>query len=251
MIFAIMLTLAYILYYATMVTFDLTAKSKSDTAKEEVISAADGQEEEYAPKSVVENTETGGFSFVDNVPQEESQQEKIEEAEEEKVQESIDSLQNNEQTATDNVEDQSRIRTCADVDDHISEETETVVEQEEAAPGEEVAEEDAPSDEEELPNLSTVNYEEQKEEEPHDNEPFDESKVFDPELSQPKYGVATIVEPEYSDELVSHANEVNDALSSIDVRDNGCDPFVLANVIRDKALADSKNIETEDEVTRY
>jgi len=258
MIFVIVLTLAYVLYYAALITIDLTAKSKSEVAKEEVISAADGQEEEYAPKSVIENAETGGFSFVDNVSQEEPQQEKIEEAEEEKVQEApteervykptvpADEQPEDDVQETESATDEEKVPT-----DTISEETSEEVD----APTEETHDEDEPSeaitDEEELPNLSTVNYEEQKEEESQDNEPFDESKVFDPELSQPKYGVATIVEAKYSDELVYHANEVNEALSSIKVKGNGYENFELAPIIRNKTLADSKNIETEDEVTRY
>lgn len=65
-IFAIVLTIAYVLYYATIITMDLNAKSKKEGEQEETISASDTKdaEEEYAPQTVLEDTKTGGFSFL-------------------------------------------------------------------------------------------------------------------------------------------------------------------------------------------
>jgi len=269
MIFATVLTIGYILYYATIITFDLRAKSKTDAAKEEVISVADAadtnnnQVEEYAPKSVVENAETGGFSFVDSVPQEESQQEKIEEAEEEKVAETVDTPQGNEGNNADEVETGEPVsEPTTDGENQPTEEAEAVTDQEaagngDAAPEEEQAndeqqaEDNQSDDDDDLPNLSTINYVEQQEQEQQPEEPFDESKVFDPELSQPKYGV-TIFEPQSSNEVIAHANDVNEALLSIATKSNNSyDVFDFDSLLRDKALAESKNIETRDEVTRY
>ena len=67
-LFVIVLTFGYILYYAAMLTIDLNAKSKSEASPEETTIPADGLtdgEEEYAPRNVVENTATGGFGFED------------------------------------------------------------------------------------------------------------------------------------------------------------------------------------------
>lgn len=64
-IFAIVLTIAYVLYYATIITMDLNAKSKKEGELEETISAVDGKEidEEYAPQTVVEKCGNRRFLF--------------------------------------------------------------------------------------------------------------------------------------------------------------------------------------------
>ena len=61
-IFVIVLTIAYVLYYATIITMDLNAKSKKEGEHEETISASDTKEveEENAPQTVL--VVTGGFS---------------------------------------------------------------------------------------------------------------------------------------------------------------------------------------------
>lgn len=43
-IFVIVLTIAYVLYYATIITMDLNAKSKKEGEHEETISASDTKE---------------------------------------------------------------------------------------------------------------------------------------------------------------------------------------------------------------
>ena len=45
-IFVIVLTIAYVLYYATIITMDLNAKSKKEGEHEETISASDTKEAE-------------------------------------------------------------------------------------------------------------------------------------------------------------------------------------------------------------
>lgn len=45
-IFAIVLTIAYVLYYATIITMDLNAKSKKEGEHEETISASDTKDAE-------------------------------------------------------------------------------------------------------------------------------------------------------------------------------------------------------------
>ena len=77
-IFAIVLTIAYVLYYATIITMDLNAKSKKEGAHEETISASDTKDaEEYATQTVLEDTKTGGFSFLEPT---ENNEKSIEEA---------------------------------------------------------------------------------------------------------------------------------------------------------------------------
>ncbi|MGN0052109.1 MAG: hypothetical protein ACI37N_13105, partial [Prevotella sp.] len=57
-IFAIVLTLGYILYYAAMITIDMTARKKSDAATEETINT-DGfsdsdSDDDVVPRNVIE-----------------------------------------------------------------------------------------------------------------------------------------------------------------------------------------------------
>lgn len=78
-IFVIVLTIAYVLYYASIITMDLNAKSKKEGEHEETISASDTKEaeEENAPQTVLEDTKTGGFSFLEST---EAMENSIEEA---------------------------------------------------------------------------------------------------------------------------------------------------------------------------
>lgn len=78
-IFVIVLTIAYVLYYATIITMDLNAKSKKEEEHEETISASDTKEveEENTPQTVLEDTKTGGFSFLEST---EAQGNPVEEA---------------------------------------------------------------------------------------------------------------------------------------------------------------------------
>lgn len=67
LIFAIVLTIGYVLYYAAIITMDLNAKPKFGASAEENIVVGDStdDQDEYKPKAVVENPETGGFNFLD------------------------------------------------------------------------------------------------------------------------------------------------------------------------------------------
>ena len=77
-IFVIVLTIAYVLYYATIITIDLNAKSKKEGEHEETISASDTKDaEECAPQTVLEDTKTGGFSFLESTENNENSIEEV------------------------------------------------------------------------------------------------------------------------------------------------------------------------------
>ena len=82
-IFAIVLTLAYVLYFAAMITTDLAALKKAAETEEENINIGTTSEEvdEFAAQNVVEDPSTGGFNFVSSQQKEEAATE-IAEAEE-------------------------------------------------------------------------------------------------------------------------------------------------------------------------
>lgn len=220
LIFAIVLTIGYVLYYAAIITMDLHAKPKDGASVEENIVVGDNadDQDEYKPKTVVENMEAGGFGFLEEkaesgIPEEEPE-------ENAQVQEE----------ALPSVEEQSQ-----------EEENQLSLEEAEDA-AEEAAEEEN--------GIPVLEY--HADETPADNqtETFDESEAFDPELSQPKYGVSTIVEPKVSEKLIQQIEKVNADNASIQLRGNVISSFDLAEIIRKKKDGNC-NIDFKDEITKY
>lgn len=247
-IFVIVLTLGYILYYAALITIDMTAKQKSDAATEETIDAdgysEDDADDDVVPRNVIENTETGGFSFSPSVPVIEEPAEIDEADEEEPLSAQTEDVDGN------TVEDAAEEDTA-----EASEEPSDVPAEEEQETDEQVSEEEAPVEEpseqptEEEP-VSGIEYYQEKPEDDTDKNDFDVNDAFDPDLMTPKYGVTELVEPPVSDEAQEKANMVNASLLSIASKGNQMDSFDLTRVIREQR-AEQLNIETHDEVTNY
>ena len=248
LIFVIVLTLGYILYYAALITIDMTAKQKSDAATEETIDAdgysEDDADDDVVPRNVIENTETGGFSFSPSVPVIEEPAEIDEADEEEPLSAQTEDVDGN------TVEDAAEEDTA-----EASEEPSDVPAEEEQETDEQVSEEEAPVEEpseqttEEEP-VSGIEYYQEKPEDDTDKNDFDVNDAFDPDLITPKYGVTELVEPPVSDEAQEKANMVNASLLSIASKGNQMDSFDLTRVIREQR-AEQLNIETHDEVTNY
>ena len=247
-IFVIVLTLGYILYYAALITIDMTAKQKSDAATEETIDAdgysEDDADDDVVPRNVIENTETGGFSFSPSVPVIEEPAEIDEADEEEPLSAQTEDVDGN------TVEDAAEEDTS-----EASEEPSDVPAEEEQETDEQVSEEEAPVEKpseqttEEEP-VSGIEYYQEKPEDDTDKNDFDVNDAFDPDLMTPKYGVTELVEPPVSDEAQEKANMVNASLLSIASKGNQMDSFDLTRVIREQR-AEQLNIETHDEVTNY
>ena len=247
-IFVIVLTLGYILYYAALITIDMTAKQKSDAATEETIDAdgysEDDADDDVVPRNVIENTETGGFSFSPSVPVIEEPAEIDEADEEEPLSAQTEDVDGN------TVEDAAEEDTA-----EASEKPSDVPAEEEQETDEQVSEEEAPVEEpseqpmEEEP-VSGIEYYQEKPEDDTDKNDFDVNDAFDPDLMTPKYGVTELVEPPVSYEAQEKANMVNASLLSIASKGNQMDSFDLTRVIREQR-AEQLNIETHDEVTNY
>ena len=247
-IFVIVLTLGYILYYAALITIDMTAKQKSDAATEETIDAdgysEDDADDDVVPRNVIENTETGGFSFSPSVPVIEEPAEIDEADKEEPLSAQTEDVDGNA------IEDAAEEDTA-----EASEEPSDVPAEEEQETDEQVSEEEAPVEEpseqptEEEP-ISGIEYYQEKPEDDTDKNDFDVNDAFDPDLMTPKYGVTELVEPPVSDEAQEKANMVNASLLSIASKGNQMDSFDLTRVIREQR-AEQLNIETHDEVTNY
>lgn len=248
-IFAIVLTLGYILYYAAMITIDLTTKQKSDKDTEETITAGgDADEDDFVPRSVIENTETGGFSFSSPAPEESETVEEIEEAQEEEPVSETEDIADNDKVSED----------VSEVTDEDATTEEPAPETLEDAPSESTPEQENEDDDERSADESTqpkveepipgVEYYVEKEEEADDD--FDVNDAFDPDLMTPKFGITEMVEPSVSDEVHEKAATVNASLLSIESKGNQMSGFDLSCVIREHR-AEQHNIETHDEVTNF
>lgn len=236
-IFAIVLTLGYVIYYGAMVATDLAAQSKRQGDETETIDT--GTEEDdfvHTAKSVYEDPDNGGFGFTTDVPEEPAQviQEAEEEPEEvpEPTNETVE-----EETPAEEAEEPLSEGTAKETSDEPTDTDEP-----------EVQEDPEPEVEEDDDGLVTVEYTEQQEEKKE--ELFDVNQAFDPSLTQPKFGVSQVIEPSASPETQQKANEVNNALESIERLGNQHKPLVLANLLKNKELSEQHNIDTRDEVTK-
>lgn len=221
LIFAIVLTIGYVLYYAALIAMDLHAKPKDGVSAEENIVVGENadDQDEYKPKAVVENTETGGFGFL----------------------EEKDGLVFSEDNPEEEPQIQEEVFPSVEEEEQPQEKEEELV-SEESNDGEEKA-----MEEDEIPVLEYKADETPTGNEP---EPFEESDAFDPELSQPKYGVSTIVEPQVSEKLVQQIEKVNAENASIQLKGNVISSFDLAEIIRKKKDGNC-NIDFKDEITKY
>ena len=175
-IFVIVLTLGYILYYAALITIDMTAKQKSDAATEETIDAdgysEDDADDDVVPRNVIENTETGGFSFSPSVPVIEEPAEIDEADEEEPLSAQTEDVDGN------TVEDAAEEDTA-----EASEEPSDVPAEEEQETDEQVSEEEAPVEKpseqttEDEP-VSGIEYYQEKPEDDTDKNDFDVNDAF-------------------------------------------------------------------------
>ena len=200
-IFVIVLTLGYILYYAAMITIDMTAKQKSDAVTEETINA-DGysdsdEDDDVVPRNVIENAETGGFSFSSPEPVITEPVDIAEANEEEPL---STTTVDEEETTIDEAKDEDTNEGTDDPDEvsDASEETEQPMDEQPSE--DEVSADETPEMEDEEEPVSGIEYYEEKPEENTEKQDFDVNDAFDPDLLTPKYGVTELVEPPVSDE---------------------------------------------------
>ena len=228
-IFAIVLTIAYVLYYATIITMDLNAKSKKDGEHEETISAGESHEteEEDIPQTVVEDTKTGGFSFVNPLT----------DIQESKIQEAIDSQK---PSPIPNDEPSSEIA------DNPNETTESNPSEIEDNPP---TEEDLDKDGDEDDTISTSEFSEEAPSREEEDELFDESKAFDPNIAQPQYAVSSIISDEKDVAIVQRIDSITQRMVDNYPKGGGLrSPIQLASEMRENR--EHSNIEIKDEYTQ-
>lgn len=263
-IFIIVLTLGYVLYYAAMITIDLTAKEKSETVTEETIDADDEDEEEneYAPRNVSEDSANGGFSISEpDTSDVEEASEEISEADEQSPEDDAHNIEDNEDPSETESATNGDVEDVSDIEESDDEQPSNEQSSDEENPSaDEAPTEDAPIDEEpdgttgtenEPPIITMVKYSEEEPAEKQEEEPFDEDKAFDKTLFTPKYDVTEIVGPTVSPKILSHAIETNDAMSSIVTKANhAMDAQTLSEAMR-QGSNNKYGIETTDEVQKY
>ena len=237
-IFAIVLTLAYVLYFAAMITTDLAAMKKAAETEEENIDIGTGSEEvdEFATQNVVEDPSTGGFNFVSSQQKEEDVATEIAEAEE----------QLNDDDAL-RYDDDKHPETEEANSEDLEQDLEDNEEPEEAL--DEPETEDEPIDEE-SGGFEVHDFSEQEEEQEPEQKSFKEDDAFDPSLRQKKYDVNNVFEPSASPEVNGHANTVNAALESITTKSVCLTSTGLLSAVRNHT-ADRYNIDYNHVQTKF
>ena len=225
-IFAIVLTIAYVLYYATIITMDLNAKSKNEGEHEETISASDTKdaEEEYAPQTVLEDTKTGGFSY-------------------------LESTENNENFIEEVIE-AINTPTTADDDPHLDIAEISVNTDGDNRQGTEDVE---PSEEhqdnvDDKGSINTASAFSEVPPEEKKDEVFDESKAFNQDIAQPQYAVSSIIGNEKDAALTQRIEEVNQRLMDCPTERGLRNPIQLASEMRENR--ENSNIDLKDEYTQ-
>lgn len=239
-IFAIILTLAYLLYYVTNILVDIKAKPKQNEEEGQSIAVGDAQEDKddfTPPKAVVENTMTGGFEFV-------NPENKIEEAPAEAVEPTQSPMEHEEENCrpeTTEPSEASQPQSNEKQSESVTEDPNEAVQEPEDVSEPEV-------EEEEVPGVTKVDFSDAPQaEEP--SEPFDETDAFDPDLALPQYGVTAVVGEKKDTEAGRIVSTVNDKLISAPYR-IGC--LMTETELKEDVQKNSNtNIEHTDEATHY
>ena len=224
-IFAIVLTIAYVLYYATIITMDLNAKSKKEGEHEETISASDTKDaEEYAPQTVLEDTKTGGFSFLESTENNENS-----------IEEVIESI--NTPTIADDGPQLDIAEMSANTDGDNRQGTEDVEPSEEH--------QDNVDDKSSINTISAFSKVPPEEKE---DEVFDEGKAFNQDMAQPQYAVSSIIGNEKDAVLTQSTEEMNQRLIDCPTEKGLRNPIQLASEMRENR--ENSNIDLKDEYTQ-
>lgn len=220
-IFIIIVTLAYALYYAALITMDMAAQSRTNREQAETIPVDNADNEShdlgFRAKTVVEHTADGGFGIID-------------EAEMEKLLQEAPAEEPTEPSAAEEEKPVEETQIASDSD--------TV---EETLEKEETTEE-----EDDDPNIVSVDFSDEQPASPE--EPFDESKAFDPDLAQPEFGITHIVESIPDEGIQKLVDRINNELKPISVKSMLKSKQEMLQEIHEKKS--QTNIEHTDEITQ-
>jgi len=231
-IFAIVLTIGEILYFAAAISMDLHAKSKKEEGTIENIPIGDKEDVgDVQPRTVTENVETGGFdvtgtSFSPMAEQISEADEQEEAVHPEEVPSPATEETNNAETGSNNPND--------DMESSDAQQDPP-------------AKEESVEDKEEKEIIPSVGFiEEHKQEK--EARPFVEEEVFNPEMVQPQYEVQQYIGNPVNDALVQKIESVNQNMKRNTTLGNLFNSRELCNIIQNNV--DSINIDKRDEYTQ-
>lgn len=230
--YIIILSCACFFFYIALIALDVKAMTKGEEEKVERISVSDDQEtdgtesEEYAPRAVIEDTKTGGFTL--SYGQLSDDDENIAEEPEEPTpdyKESVDAQPN--ETVTD---EQASANPHGEADDAHMEEEETQQADNQKEDSQNSQNEATTDDG--IPDLTVLPFKEENDGE-EEEVVEDVNDAFDPSLSQPQYGITKMVEPDCP-EAKAHWEEVSRMMDSVHAKGNEYKPFDIVRMINEK-----------------
>jgi hypothetical protein len=244
LIFAVILTLAYVFYYATVIAMDLHSMQNKTVDSAETIPVADTKDDtkskpvikNIVAKTVVEDMENGGFSIIDT-----SQVSEIE-----------DEMQYN--NGNDNIAEETPQEPAAFQEPLEGPHEPEVEPQEIPSAPESVQEENTiddaheddveptEEDDEQQSNITTVAFVKDLSCKKPDV-PFDENKAFEP-APEPTYGISQICGSKTNPLVEAKINDINQSLLVIEAKGDEVISLNLAETIR----AHNKYAK-EDEIT--
>ena len=248
-IFLIVLTIGYVLYYAAIITIDLTAKPKDDGKKEETLAMGDMADDMgYTPKTVKESSD-GGFSVSDDMPETAEADEQtpepapaplIAEAEEETPETLEPEPGTSQEPDHSHEENPSEEETGGGM-------TEEQTQEEPEQQTEELAEEQ----EEEIEGITSVTFDEDADVTVREEVDKSDLPAFDPNMNPPSYDVSEVYGAPQRDTSVSRkADLVRSSLSSIETKGNQFSSFDLRNILQDESQTKQENIVVHNEASR-
>ena len=217
-IFLIVLTIGYVLYYAAIITIDLTAKPKDDGKKEENLAMGDMTDDMgFKPKTVKESSD-GGFSVSDDIPE---------------------NTEGDEQ----NPEPAPEIAEAEEEPEPRSAGGQTMEE-----PQDEPEEQ---QEEEEIEGITSVTFDEDADVTVREEVDKSDIPAFDPNMNPPTYDVSEFYGAPQRDTSVSRkANIVRSSLSSIETKGNQHISFDLRDILQDETQTKQERIEARHEASR-
>jgi hypothetical protein len=247
-IFAIVLTIAEILYFAAAISMDLHARSKKETGTTESIPIGDENDGDgFQTRAVTENMETGGFDITGTPSA--SAAEQISEADEtteashaeddtSPTPEIPDNAEND-KAESGNAESENTEPSNTEPDSHPAENKEA---QSEPTPTEEA---DAPKSENDIiPTVGFIEGQKPKQK----PRPFVEAEVFNPDMVQPQYKVQSYIGTSANDEVEHKIESCHQNMKKNTTLGNLFNSKELKSIIQNNV--ESSNIDKRDEYTQ-
>ena len=234
-IFAVVWTLAILLFIIAMIAMDLAALKKAGQNDEQTIDLGGTPNEanDFSTQHVVEDNNSGGFSFITPDARTDGHNE-IAEAEE--TTEAVESAEQLSETS-DNSERGNEDADGSEQPSESPEDNEDETDNEESEGGS-------------IPGIRTVNYDEASEPEQKESKPFDESEAFDATLRQTHYDVKDMYEPAVSPEVQNHADTVNESMESIHTKGSSIISTDLRAAMRSR-LRENQKFDLRDECNKF